>query len=171
MAKVAYPHEAPVLCVKWSPDGTRLVSGGADNAARLYDVNTGQSHQIAQHREPVKSVLYINENIVATGSWDRTIAYWDTRSPQPIGVVNLSERLYSMDSVGDLLVAGTADNTISVIDLSNPTTVFKYEPSPLKLQGRKVACFTVGKGYAVSSIEGRVGIQYIDPQEQSYVRI
>ncbi|KAI7896407.1 WD40-repeat-containing domain protein [Mucor mucedo] len=166
VAKVAYPHEAPVFCVKWCPDGTKLVSGGADNAARLYDVNTGQSQQIAQHSQPVKSVLYINENIVATGSWDKTIAYWDTRSPQPIGIIHLPERVYSMDSFGGMLVAGTADNTISIIDLGNPTVIFKSEPSPLKFQIRKVACFTVGKGYAVASIEGRVGIQYIDPQEQ-----
>lgn len=158
-----------MLCVKWSPDGTKLVSGGADKAGKLYDVNTGQSQQIAQHSEAIKSILYINENIVATASWDKTIAYWDTRSPQQVGLVQLSERVYSMDSCGGaLLVAATADRNVSIIDLSNPTVVFKSEQSPLKHQTRKVSCFTVGKGYAISSIEGRVGIQYIGtPQEQS----
>jgi mRNA export factor len=66
-----------------------------------------------------------------------------------------------------LLVAGTADRMMTIIDLSNPTVVFKNEQSPLKYQTRRVSCFTVGKGYAVSSIEGRVGIQYIDTQEHA----
>lgn len=154
------------MCVKWSTDGTKLVSGGADNAGRLYDMTTGQSQQIAQHTEPIKSILYLNQNMVATGSWDKTIKYWDMRTPQPVGTITLSERLYSMDSHDSLLVAGTADRMMTLINLNSPMSVYKTEVSPLKMQTRKVACFTVGKGYAVSSIEGRVGIQYLYPQEQ-----
>lgn len=163
--KVAYSHEAPVLCVKFSPDGTKLISGGGDKAGRLYDIQTGQSQQVAQHQDTIKSTLYVDQqNIIATASWDKTIAYWDLRSPTPIGTLNLSERIYSMDvHIGNkLLVAGTADKNVTLVDLSNPTTIYKAEKSPLKHQTRRVACFSVGKGYAISSIEGRVGIQYTE---------
>ncbi|KAI8344821.1 WD40-repeat-containing domain protein [Chlamydoabsidia padenii] len=167
--KAAYSHDGPVLDVTWSKDGTKLVSGGADKAGRLFDVNTGQSSQIAEHAEPIKCVKFIDQgqNIVATGSWDKTLKYWDLRSPQPIGTVQLPERCYSMDSHGPLLVLGTADKHVCIFDLNNPTTIFKQTTSPLKWQTRSIACFTSGKGYAVGSIEGRVGIQYIDDKEHS----
>lgn len=63
----------PVLDVKWSKDGTKIVSGGADKTARLYDVATGQSMQVAQHDSPIKNVRWIDMQggLLATGSWDK----------------------------------------------------------------------------------------------------
>lgn len=55
-------------------DGSKLASGGADSAGRLFDVTTGQPTQFAKHDAPIKSLRWIDgPNIVATGSWDKTI--------------------------------------------------------------------------------------------------
>ncbi|KAI8638667.1 WD40-repeat-containing domain protein [Parasitella parasitica] len=166
--KTAYSHEAPALCVSWSKDGTKLVSGGADKAARMMDVTTGQATQIAQHDDTIKCIKFLDQaNVVATGSWDKTIKYWDLRSSQPVGIVQLPERCYSMDAKGLLMVAGTAERHICIFDLNNPTVVFKQMQSPLKWQTRVVSCFTDSKGFAVGSIEGRVGIQYVEDKDSS----
>ncbi|KAF7731739.1 hypothetical protein EC973_008253 [Apophysomyces ossiformis] len=168
LPKAAFSHEGPALCVTWSKDGTKIVSGGADKAGRMYDVATGQTTQIAQHAEPIKCAKFLDQaqQIVATGSWDKTIKYWDLRSPQPIGTVQLPERCYSLDSQGPLMVAACADKHIAIFDLNNPTVIFKQTTSPLKWQTRVVSCFPNGKGYAVGSIEGRVGIQYVEEKDQ-----
>lgn len=73
--KAMYSHEAPVLDVTWSKDGTKIISGGADKAARMYDVNTGQSSQVAAHDAPIKGVRWVEQGggILATGSWDKTL--------------------------------------------------------------------------------------------------
>lgn len=133
----------------------------------MYNLATGQTTQVGAHDEAVKAAKFLDgqANILATASWDKTIKYWDLRSPQPVGTVQLPERCYAMDTKGDLLVAGTADRNVLIFNLSNPTTIFKQTVSPLKWQTRDISCFIDGKGYAISSIEGRVGIQYIDEKE------
>ena len=56
-------------------EGNKIFSGGADNAGRMFDVNTGQSTQVAQHEAPIKVVGWVDaqSGILATGSWDKTI--------------------------------------------------------------------------------------------------
>lgn len=74
VGKAEYKHEGPALCVQWSKDGTKVVSGGADKAARVFDVATGQASQVAVHGEAVKNVKWIDANgqaLLATGSWDK----------------------------------------------------------------------------------------------------
>ena len=57
-------------------EGTRVISAGADNAGRMYDVQTGQATQIAKHDAPIRVVKYVDTpsgGIVVTGSWDKTV--------------------------------------------------------------------------------------------------
>lgn len=58
-------------------DGTKILSGGADNAGRMFDVTTGQSQQVAQHDAPIKAVKWIDapgsSGFLVTGSWDKTL--------------------------------------------------------------------------------------------------
>ncbi|KAI7898471.1 WD40-repeat-containing domain protein [Cokeromyces recurvatus] len=166
--KAAFSHEAPSLCVSWSKDGTKVVSGGADKAGRMFDIATGQTTQIAQHDDTIKCIKFLEQsNVVATGSWDKTLKYWDLRSPTPVGTVQLPERCYAMDANGPLMVVGTAEKHVCIFDLNNPTVIFKQLASPLKWQTRVVSCFSDSKGFAIGSIEGRVGIQYVEDKDAS----
>ena len=57
-------------------DGNKVISGGADNAARMFDITNGQTTQVAQHDAPIKVVKWIETpqgSILATGSWDKTL--------------------------------------------------------------------------------------------------
>lgn len=168
--RALYEHQAPVLSAQWFPDGTKVASGGCDNAVRVYDVASGQAAQIGAHDQPVRSVRVVNVQgnpIVASASWDKTLKYWDVRQQNPVATVQLPERAYSMDTSRDLLVVATAQRNICVFNLSNPQTIFKTVQSPLKWQTRVVACYPQGNAYAIGSIEGRCAIQYVDPDEQA----
>lgn len=170
--RAMFEHDAPVFSARWSPDGQRIVSGGADKQVKLFDLASQQAQQIGQHDAPVKSVRYVdvgptNTPVVVSGSWDKTLRYWDTRLPQPVTTIQLSERVYDMDSSQKLLVVAQAERHISIIDLNQPQQIFKTMTSPLKWQTRTVSCYPQGNGFAVGSIEGRCSIQYIDEQEQS----
>jgi len=75
--KTMYPHEGPVLDLCWNGrDGTKLFSVGADKAARMFDMSTGQSTQVGAHEAPIKCARWIDAptgGILATGSWDKTV--------------------------------------------------------------------------------------------------
>ncbi|KAJ1966247.1 RNA export factor gle2 [Dipsacomyces acuminosporus] len=172
VSELAFSPVANLLAASsWdNQDGTKIASGGADKAGRMMDTTTGQSTQIAQHDEPIRCIKFVEADnsspIVATGSWDKTIKYWDLRQQNPLGVVNLPERVYAMDCSHPMMVVATADRKLVVFDVNNPTTPYKTMDSLLKWQTRSVSCFTKKDGFAVGSIEGRVGVQYIDEKQK-----
>lgn len=156
----------PVLCSSWSADGKRIFAGSCDGVAKCWDLVSNQATQVAQHAAPIKSCIWIEEsNILATASWDKTIKYWDCRSPNAAVTVNLPERCYSMDIRHPLCAVATAEKHVIIYNLANPGQEYKRMTSPLKHQTRVVACFPNKLGFAVGSIEGRVGIHHIEDKD------
>ncbi|KAK4610586.1 Nucleoporin GLE2 [Fulvia fulva] len=168
---VAFDHEAPALNCCWSGDGTKVFGAGADKAARIIDLNANgaAAQQVAAHDQPIRCVESFMHNgapMLVTGSWDKTIKYWDLRTPNPVASIECRDRVYAMSMRNDnMLVVGTAERHTHVIDLRNPGQFYKTIQSPLKWQTRTVSCFIDGSGYAVGSIEGRCAIQYVEEKD------
>lgn len=166
-----FSHQGPVLSLCWNKvrllrvyslgpkvygdlqEGNRVISAGADSAGRMYDVQTGQSTQIAKHDAPIRVIKYVDPSsggIVVTGSWDKTIKvrnscppsilahaqsvaqYWDIRSQNPVSSVTLPERCYSLDVSYPLMVVGTAERHIQIFNLTSPTAVYKVSSGSLE---------------------------------------
>lgn len=141
--------------------------------ARIIDLGAGGVVKpVAQHDAPIRSVRFFDsptggDQMLVTGSWDKTVKYWDLRAPSgtPAATLNCQERIYTMDVKNKLLVIGTADRYINVVNLTEPTKFYKTLQSPLKWQTRVVSCFTDATGFAVGSIEGRCAIQYVEEKD------
>jgi mRNA export factor len=149
-----------------------VVGAGADKAARMMDLqaNTTTATQVAAHDQPIRCVKMFQSNgndMLVTGSWDKTIKYWDLRQQTPIGTLTCQERIYTMDIKEQLLVIGTADRYINIVNLGDPLKFYKTIQSPLKWQTRVVSCFSDATGFAVGSIEGRCAIQYVEEKDSS----
>jgi mRNA export factor len=136
------------------------------------DLGAGSSvaQQVAAHDQPIRCVRFFeapnsNAQMIVTGSWDKTIKYWDLRSQAAVATVQCQERVYTLDVKKNLLVVGTADRYINVVNLSEPTKFYKTLQSPLKWQTRVVSCFPDASGFAVGSIEGRCAIQYVEDKD------
>lgn len=169
--RAMYSAGGPVLSARFTPDGTKVVSGGADKQIKLFDLASQQWQSVGQHADTVKAVRCVscgpqNTPCVASGSWDKTVKYWDLRSPTAICTLNMPERVYAMDSSQKLLVVGTAGRHVEIINLNSPGKVFRSQMSPLKLQTRSIGCYPKGDGFAVGSIEGRCGVQYVSEIQQ-----
>ncbi|KIX07681.1 uncharacterized protein Z518_02335 [Rhinocladiella mackenziei CBS 650.93] len=170
--KAAMDFEAPVLNCAWSEDGQKVAGAGADKTFRLLDLGSGNMtpQSLVAHEQPVRSCCFATINnapILITGSWDKTVKYWDLRSPNPVATLQCQERVYTMDVRNKLLVIGTADRYINIVDLNSPEKFYKSIQSPLKFQTRVVSCFTDATGFAVGSIEGRCAIQYVEEKDSS----
>jgi mRNA export factor len=162
-------HDGPVLSAAWSNDGTKVFTASTDKTARMWDLQSDQLVQIAQHEGPIKIIHHIvrpNYTCVMTGSWDKTLKFWDLRQPTPLGTIQLPERAYCSDVFGPMAIVSGAGRFIKVYNLDNQPQEMKTIESPLKYQHRCVSIFTDKNknptGFALGSIEGRVAIQYVD---------
>lgn len=129
--------------------------------------------QVAAHDQPIRVVRCFEANgtpMIATGSWDKTVKYWDCRQSSPAATLQCQERVYTMDVRNNLLVVGTADRYINVVNLASPDKFYKTLQSPLKWQTRVVSCFADAAGFAIGSIEGRCAIQYVEDKDSGYVK-
>ena len=154
---------APVLDTCFSSDGSTVFSVGCDKAVRMWQLGQSQqAQQIGAHDAPVKAVGYLSaSNIVVSGGWDAKLKFWDKRQPNPVLVYDMPERVYDLDVRNNLLVVATAGRHILAYDVSGSPQEHTRKESPLKFQSRCISCFPDGTGFAVGSIEGRVGIQYL----------
>ncbi|XP_006811104.1 LOW QUALITY PROTEIN: mRNA export factor-like [Saccoglossus kowalevskii] len=160
--KAQQTHTGPVLDVCWHDDGTKVFTASTDKTAKMWDLNSNQAIQIAQHDAPIKNMFYsMFSNLINC----LIQQFWDTRTPNPMLTLQLPERCYCMDVVYPMAVVGTANRGIIVYQLENQPSEYKRIDSPLKFQHRCVSIFKDKKGaptgFALGSIEGRVAIHFV----------
>jgi WD40 repeat protein len=108
--------DAGVLSVKYSPDGTKIISGGEDKMVKIWDVKTGICVQILRgHTGAVKSVCFSPDGRLAlTGSVDKTLRIWEISSGECVcilGELNAYTKCLSFSPDGLKIVAASKDKT------------------------------------------------------------
>jgi WD40 repeat protein len=99
----------------------KIISGGEDKLAKIWDVSTGVCTQILKgHTGAVKSVCFSPKGQMAlTGSVDKTIRIWDITTGECIcilGEQNVYARSLSF-SPDCLKIAATSNDEICIYDL------------------------------------------------------
>ncbi|KAF8965937.1 hypothetical protein BDZ97DRAFT_740307 [Flammula alnicola] len=125
--------DSKVMSVAFSPDGTRIVSGGGDDdegTIRVWDARTGDTvaGSFKGHTDWVRSVAFSLEGTrIVSGSDDETIRVWDACTGNTVagpfkGHTNAVWSVaFSPD--GTRIVSGSDDETIRVWDARTGDTV------------------------------------------------
>jgi mRNA export factor len=163
-------HPQPLLCADWHSSGSSIFAGCADKSVMMWDLNTQQSSQVAQHQAPVKCLAWLPQlqnGCLVTAGWDEQLHFWDTRQQSPVHTIPLEERAYALTTVHPLLAVGTADRSIKLFDLRSPQQPQSTFASPLRHQTRCMAAFPDATGILIGSIEGRVAVHHADASRKS----
>ncbi|KAG6369508.1 WD40 repeat-like protein [Boletus reticuloceps] len=187
--KAKFDHRAAVLACTFG-DGTHAYSGGLDMGVRecvvfllfcvfafrmlmamwiRIDLTTEKVTFLGQHENAVSAVNYVREqNVLITGSWDQSLRFWDPRAETPgVSSHTLPERVYHMDVVNHTLVVAMASRLFHIYDVRKMSEPAQTRESSLKFMTRSLACMADGQGYAIGSVEGRIGVEYFDPSQEA----
>ncbi|KAJ5097960.1 Mitotic checkpoint protein BUB3.2 [Penicillium argentinense] len=188
-----FEHRAPVLDVCFGENENEIYTAGLDWDVRKIDTNTGEQTVLSSHEAGVRNVVYSPEyKLVISGSWDSTLHVHrpeaGTNTEYIPAVIPLPSKPFSLSITPTKLVVAMASRSFYIYDLkslalltaqadgaSTDGNKVEIEPwqrreSSLKFMTRCVACMPDDAGYACSSIEGRVAVEWFDPSPESQAR-
>lgn len=159
-------HEDAVLKLRWCAKTQLLVSGSADRTLRFWNVHSG---------EGIKA-LRMPDKVIAM---DISPAFASVQAG-PLPTASQGGKLAERDETPRLVV-GMAGRHVYVYDLVPLRAAIDrekkgekvedrdWEPdqkreSSLKFMARDVRCMPSGDGYATSSIEGRIAVEFFNPK-------
>ena len=165
------------LAATFAGDDATAVVGCVDGSVRVARVDGalqgGQAAALGAHDAGVRCLKYdAQHNVVFSGSWDRTVGGWDPRASNGrVATAEVPGKVFALDlafgAADTKLVVGTSDRHVVLFDARNLSTPLQHRESSLKHQTRCLKCFPDATGYALSSIEGRVSVEYFADCDQA----
>jgi eukaryotic-like serine/threonine-protein kinase len=91
-------HSEWVLSVAFSMDGQRIVTGGDDSTARVWEAASGRELLTLKARNAIKSVGFSRDgHRIVSGSVDNTAIVWEAARPEQVAAWQQEERAAVLD--------------------------------------------------------------------------
>lgn len=167
--KQTWETAAAVLDVCWSSNDDMIASGNLARQLVLHYPQRDAVKVLGHHEHAIKCVEHSNAtNMFYTGGWDCQIKMWDPRAQDSqVGQGNTGgKKVFAMSAADQYVVVGTSDRKVYIFDVRNVNTPLQDRESSLKHQTRDIRINTERTGYLLTSVEGRVAVEYFDPSPE-----
>jgi len=132
LAYILKGHHNVVFSVAVTLDGKYAVSGGADGAVLLWNLNMAREkeihpiHAFIKHSDMVSSVDITDDGLAVSGSMDKTIRVWDIEKRKLKRTIHTGRPILGLAVVSNTQrVASFSLNTIDVWDINKPVSWMK----------------------------------------------
>ncbi|KAF2154091.1 mitotic checkpoint protein BUB3 [Myriangium duriaei CBS 260.36] len=178
-------HRAPVLDICFGEDDDTAYSAGLDQDVNQINLETGKKTVLSTHDAGVRNVVYSREHqLLISSSWDKTLHIHPISSESPtqqFATIALPDKPHCLAASATNLVVAVANKEILVYSLSDlreaalqpnppdplPIYPWQHREPALKYMTRALACHPNDTGFAISSIEGRIGVEFFDPSPEA----
>ncbi|KAI1853395.1 hypothetical protein JX266_002101 [Neoarthrinium moseri] len=178
-----FEHRAPVMDVCFGADDNEAFSAGMDWTVRRIDLESGDQTVVSKHAAPVRRVVYSREHsLLITASWDNTLHVLNpsNTSLTPL-TITLPGKPHAMAASPSKVIIAMTSRLVHIYDLAAlgaslasgsgaAPEPWQQRESSLKFLTRAVAAMPSDAGYATSSIEGRVAVEWFDASAESQAR-
>jgi WD40 repeat protein len=121
-------HRSTVISLTYSADGTRIISGGADNAIRVFDANTNR--EVAQTRAE-----HARELLNTVFSRDGRFVAFATSGDPFVRLVTLADGSAQLIDNGNTVTALAFNNDASLLAAASANSVLLYNTANLRTEG------------------------------------
>jgi WD40 repeat protein len=125
-------HFGGVWSVAFSPDGTRVLTGGTDNAAIIWDSATANVvRRFEGHKGGVETVVFSRDGkSILTGSTDSTAILWNAATGAKLRVFEGGQGRVALSLDGRFLLMDSLDKTAMLWDVATGKVVRSFEGDP-----------------------------------------
>lgn len=146
---------------------------GADGSVRQFDqenMRMTSSWLPVSETSPVTHVSSADGSVLVCGAVDGSIYYIDPRMGRLADKVSASAKILAMDASSTYSTVGVAGGRVLIYDIRSRAAPWQVRSSGLKHQMSCIRSNVSSDGYAVSSIDGRVSMEFYDPLSEAQDR-
>lgn len=157
-------HDAPVISLAVSTDGTTFASSSFDQAVFLWDVdNDGPFWSFKGHDSEVNSLAFFpSGEVLLTGSYDSTVRLWDISSMQLENTLAFPNN----DQIGQVIALKPDTDSLLAVDLNGGVVRWELAEGRTlreqKLPGRSLALSADGRRVLLQLPDGLVAFWDLD---------
>ncbi|XP_016996523.2 protein Rae1 [Drosophila takahashii] len=105
------------LDAAWNDSGSKIYVADTNGAVIQWDLESNQLAKVGAHEQGARTCHWLGSYLITT-SWDKTMRFWDPRTPIELAKRDLPDRSFAADVLHPMAVVACADQSVMVLNLN-----------------------------------------------------